>query len=135
MKNKKHILVVDDDIDVLEQLTAVLTGAGHEVVSARGEAQAEQRLTEMKPDLAIVDVMMEQQDSGFMLSHQIKRLYPGTPVIILTSVTSATGFEFPLGAGGEDPWVKADRMLQKPVRPEILRTEVLRLLEAGKARA
>jgi len=132
---KKNILVVDDDIDILEQLSAVLTEAGHHVVTAEGEAGAEERLAAMKPDLAIVDVMMEQQDSGFMLSHQIKQLYPGTPVIILTSVTAATGFEFPMEAGGERPWIKADRFLPKPVRPEVLRAEVARLLLAAGAKA
>jgi CheY-like chemotaxis protein len=132
---KKNILVVDDDADILEQVAAVLTGAGHKVITAQGEAQADERLTEVRPDLAIVDVMMEQQDSGFMLSHRIKRLYPGTPVILLTSVTSVTGCEFPLAAGGDKPWVKADRLLQKPVRPEVLRAEVRGLLEAAKAKA
>jgi CheY-like chemotaxis protein len=135
MKKKTNILVVDDDKDILDQLVTVLTDAGYEVVAAEGEAQGEERLIDAKPDLAIVDVMMENQDSGFMLSHKIKKLYPGTPVIILTSVSSVTGFKFPLEAGGEKPWIKADSFLNKPVRPELLRNEVKRLLEACPARA
>ena len=134
MKNA-NILVVDNDKDILEQLVAVLTAAGHEVVTAEGEVQAEERLIDARPDLAIVDVMMENQDSGFMLSHKVKKLYPGTPVIILTSVSSVTGFKFPLEAGGEKPWIKADSFLNKPVRPELLRNEVKRLLEACSVRA
>jgi len=135
MKKKTNILVVDDDKDILDQLVTVLTEAGYEVVAAEGETQAEERLIDARPDLAIVDVMMENQDSGFMLSHKIKKLYPGTPVIILTSVSSVTGFKFPLEAGGEKPWIKADSFLNKPVRPELLRNEVKRLLEACPARA
>ena len=135
MKKKTKILIVDDDIDILDQLNAVLTGAGYDVTAAEGEAAAEERLIDAKPDLAIVDVMMENQDSGFMLSHKIKKLYPGTPVIVLTSVSSVTGFRFPLDAGGERPWVKADAFLNKPVRPELLRSEVKRLLETCLARA
>ena len=133
MKKKTKILIVDDDIDILGQLSAVLTEAGYEVVSADGEVQAEERLLDAKPDLAIVDVMMEHQDSGFMLSHKIKKLYPGTPVIVLTSVSSVTGFKFPLEAGGERPWIKADSFLNKPVRPEPLRHEVKRLLGTAAA--
>ena len=129
MKNKTNILVVDDDSDILGQISAVLTEAGYGVVAAEGEAAAEERLLDARPALAIVDVMMEQQDSGFMLSHKIKKLYPGTPVIILTSVASASGLRFPLEAGGERPWIKADSFLHKPVRPELLRNEVKRLLE------
>ena len=135
MKKKTKILIADDDIDILGQLTTVLTEAGYEVVAAEGEAQAEERLIDAKPDLAIVDVMMENQDSGFMLSHKIKKLYPGTPVIVLTSVSSVTGFKFPLEAGGERPWIKADCFLNKPVRAELLRTEVARLLGACVAQA
>ncbi len=135
MKKKTNILVVDDDKDILDQLTLVLTDAGYEVIAAEGEAQAEERLIDARPDLAIVDVMMENQDSGFMLSHKVKKLYPGTPVIILTSVSSVTGFKFPLEAGGEKPWIKADSFLNKPVRPELLRNEVKRLLEACSVRA
>jgi len=135
MKKKANVLIVDDDIDILDQLTTVLTDAGYAVVSAEGEAQAEERLIDARPDLAIVDVMMENQDSGFMLSHKIKKLYPGTPVIILTSVSSVTGFKFPLEAGGEKPWIKADSFLNKPVRPELLRNEVKRLLEDCAVRA
>ena len=133
MKNA-NILVVDDDKDILEQLAAVLTPAGHEVVTAEGEVQAEERLIDARPDLAIVDVMMESQDSGFMLCHKIKKLYPGTPVIILSSVSSLTGFKFPLEAGGDKPWIKADSFLNKPVRPELLRSEVKRLLASVPAR-
>jgi len=135
MKKKANILVVDDDIDILGQLCAVLTEAGYAVVSAEGEAQAEERLIDARPDLAILDVMMENQDSGFMLGHKIKKLYPGTPVIILTSASSVTGFRFPLEAGGEKPWIKADSFLNKPVRSERLRVEVRRLLEAAPVRA
>jgi len=135
MKKKTNILVVDDDRDILDQLVTVLTDAGYGVVAAEGEAQGEERLIDARPDLAIVDVMMENQDSGFMLSHKIKKLYPGTPVIILTSVSSVTGFRFPLEAGGEKPWIKADSFLNKPVRPELLRNEVKRLLAACPVRA
>ncbi len=135
MMKKANILVVDDDKDILEQLVAVLTAAGHDVVTAEGEVQAEERLIDARPDLAIVDVMMENQDSGFMLSHKIKKLYPGTPVIILSSVSSMTGFKFPLEAGGDKPWIKADSFLNKPVRPELLRSEVKRLLAGMPARA
>ena len=134
MKNA-NILVVDNDKDILEQLVAVLTAAGHEVVTAEGEVQAEERLIDARPDLAIVDVMMESQDSGFMLCHKIKKLYPGTPVIILSSVSSMTGFKFPLEAGGDKPWIKAECFLNKPVRPELLRSEVKRLLAGVPARA
>jgi CheY-like chemotaxis protein len=78
--------------------------------------------------LAIVDLMMEEKDSGFVLSYQIKKLYPGTPVILLTAVTGATGLSFASQSEEAQSWTKVDRMLDKPIRSEQLKAEVGRLL-------
>jgi two-component system, OmpR family, response regulator len=128
MEMKKTILVVDDDSDILDQVTAILSNAGYEVVSAEGQASAEEALLKMKPDMAIVDLMMEEKDSGFVLSYQIKKLYPGTPVILLTAVTGATGLSFASQSEEAQSWTKVDRMLDKPIRSEQLKAEVQRLL-------
>jgi CheY-like chemotaxis protein len=125
---KKKILVVDDDSDVLDQVTAILSSAGYEVVSAEDQASAEEALLRTRPDLAIVDLMMEEKDSGFVLSYQIKKLYPGTPVILLTAVTGATGLSFASQSEEAQSWTKVDRILDKPVRSEQLKAEVHRLL-------
>jgi len=49
-------------------------------------------------------------------------------VILLTAVESATGVGFGHATGGAASWIKADVLLDKPVRPEQLRNEVKRLL-------
>jgi CheY-like chemotaxis protein len=125
----KKILVVDDDPDITEQLSLLLKQEGYDVVAAAGREEAEQALLGGKPDLAILDLMMEHTDSGFMLCHEIKRLFPGTPVILLTSVKAATGLSFEAASAEQQSWVKADRVLDKPLRPEQLRNEVRRLLK------
>lgn len=125
---KKKILAVDDDIDLLEQLTAVLTSAGYEVTAVEGRVAAEEALLKIKPDLAVLDLMMEEKDSGFVLSYQIKKLYPNTPVILLTAVAGATGLSFAAQQPEAQSWTKVDKILDKPVRPEQLRAEVRRLL-------
>ena len=125
---KKKILAVDDDFDLLEQLTAVLTAAGYDVTAAAGQAAAEEALLTVKPDLAVLDLMMEEKDSGFVLCYQIKKLYPDTPVILLTAVAGATGLSFATQKPEELSWIKVDKILDKPVRPEQLKAEVRRLL-------
>ncbi len=125
---KKKILVVDDDLDLLEQMTAILTAAGYEVVSAEGRAAAEEVLLKTRPDLAILDLMMEEKDSGFVLSYQIKKLYPDTPVIMLTAVVGTTGVSFATQQSDAQSWTKVDKLMDKPVRPEQLKAEVRRLL-------
>ncbi len=125
---KKKILVVDDDLDILEQITATLCAAGYDVVSAESGAAAEEAILKTRPDLAILDLMMEEKDSGFVLSYEIKRLYPETPVIMLTAVTGATGMSFASQSLEAQSWTKVDKMMDKPVRPEQLKSEVRRLL-------
>jgi CheY-like chemotaxis protein len=109
-------------------VTAILSNAGYEVLSAEGQVSAEEALLRTRPDLAIVDLMMEEKDSGFVLSYQIKKLYPGTPVILLTAVTGATGLSFASQSEEAQSWTKVDRMLDKPIRSEQLKAEVGRLL-------
>lgn len=128
MTNKKRILIVDDDVDVLDQLSTILSGDGYDVTTAQSEGEAEDALTRFRPDLALVDIMMEHRDSGFVLCHEIKTYYPGTPVVIFTSVTSTTGINFPLDTSDNKTWIKADALIDKPVRPDLLKREVRRLL-------
>ena len=125
---KKKILVVDDDLDLLEQIKAILEAGGYEVVEADNRAAAEDTILKIKPDLAILDLMMEEKDSGFVLSHQLKQIYPELPVILLTAVAGATGLSFATQQAEARSWIKVDRILDKPVRPEQLRAEVRRLL-------
>jgi CheY-like chemotaxis protein len=128
MTEQKNILVVDDDIDMLEQVAMVLRGEGYRVVAAQGQKDGEEALLGMIPDLAVLDLMMENMDSGFVLCHHVKRLFPGTPVILLTAVQAATGLDFHPQSSEAASWVKADVVMDKPVRPEQLRQEVRRLL-------
>ena len=130
MREPKNILVVDDDIDLLEQVALILKSEGYRVIQAQGQKEGEEALLSTIPDLAVVDLMMEHMDSGFVLCHHVKRLFPETPVILLTAVKAATGLDFHPQSAEAASWVKADLLLDKPVRPEQLRQEVRRLLKA-----
>ena len=128
MKDKPTVLVVDDDPDVVEQLAVTLKAEGCEVVCGASQQEAEEILLATRPDLAILDLMMEHMDSGFVVCHYLKKLYPDVPVILLTAVTSATGMSFAASSPEARSWVKAETILDKPVRPEQLKAEVRRLL-------
>ena len=110
------------------RLTIILTSAGYEVTVAQGKAAAEEALLTIKPDLAILDLMMEEKDSGFVLGYQIKKLYPDTPVILLTAVAGATGLSFSTQNPQEQSWTMVDKVMDKPVRSEQLKAEVRRML-------
>lgn len=128
MQTQKKALVVDDDPDFLFQQQKALEQMGFAVTTASGRAEAMEKLGDFRPDVALVDLMMEEKDGGFVLAHHIKRLHPETRVIVVTAVTGETGLTFDLAGQGNRPWIKADALLAKPVRFEQLEREVARVL-------
>lgn len=129
MENQKVVLIVDDDPDYLFQTGLVLERFGLRVIKAENRKEAEQLLAERKPDLCIFDLMMETQDSGFILAYRAKQLYPNVPVIIASAVTSETGLVFKLETMEDKSWIKADIFLEKGIRPDQLQREINKLLE------
>jgi CheY-like chemotaxis protein len=125
----KTILLVDDDFDFIQQQKIQLEKAGFTVITAESQRRAEEVLAQTRPDLAIVDLMMEYKDSGFALCYHIKKKDPSIPVILVTAVTSETGLEFDAATEEERSWVKADAMLAKPMRFEQLLWEIQQLLK------
>ncbi|HSK11320.1 MAG TPA: response regulator, partial [Vicinamibacterales bacterium] len=67
---------MDDDEDFLFQHRIQLENAGFQVAAAASRAAAEELIGSFTPDLAIVDLMMEHHDDGFVLSHHLKRRFP-----------------------------------------------------------
>ena len=128
---KTKILIVDDDEDFLFQHRIQLENAGFEVLTAGSRPQAEEAVAAFTPDLAILDLMMEHHDDGFVLSHHLKRRFPKLPVILVTAVTSETGLAFDPASPEERAWVGADAVLAKPIRFEQLQRELDRLLKAN----
>jgi CheY-like chemotaxis protein len=129
----KTVFVVDDDIDVLDQLVLALKPEGYRVLRAQSAAEAEEMILTTRPDLVIVDLMMEEKDSGLVLCNSFKRLYSELPVIIVSNITPTTGMDLSPRSPEERSWVKADLILNKPVVPEHLRGEVRRLINRGQS--
>ncbi|WP_026970554.1 sigma-54-dependent transcriptional regulator [Aliagarivorans marinus] len=79
-----RILVVDDDPSLLRLISMRLQANGYQVVAAESAKQALAELESQSCQLVISDVRMPQMD-GMDLFGQLKRLYPGLPVILLTA--------------------------------------------------
>jgi CheY-like chemotaxis protein len=128
-KSDFTILVADDDPDYLFQTVFSLEKAGYKTVAVESQAEAESVLSKFKPDLAIFDLMMESDDSGFILCYKIKKKYPDVPVILATAVSRETGMSFNLDSENDKSWIRADRYLEKGIRAEQLDQEVMKLLK------
>jgi len=122
------ILIVDDDQDYLFQLQAKVQQFGFKTITAESQREAEKLLEKVKPDLAILDLMMENEDSGFILCYKMKKKYPDVPIIIATGVAAETGISFDINDENNRKWIKADRFLEKGIRSERLREEINNLL-------
>lgn len=128
-KEKKTILIVDDDPDYLFQLKVAIQDMGFGVITADTQKEAETIIDREKPDLAIFDLMMENQDTGFILCHKMKHRYPDVPIIIASAVTAETGFIFDVNSQEEQDWIKADLFLDKGIRLDQLHKEINKLLK------
>ena len=124
---KRTVLLVDDDDDFLFQHRLHLETAGFNVLVAHGQKEAEAILARQRPDLAVIDVMMENPDAGFTLCHRIRKQDASIPVILVTSVNSETGLDFTLSTDEQRSWIKADALLSKPIRFEQLQREIDRV--------
>lgn len=128
-KDKKTILLVDDDEDYLFQTRLNIEQFGFTVITAESQREAENLLDTLKPDLAILDLMMEKEDSGFILAFKLKRKYPDVPVIIATAVTAETGMSFGVDSEEDRKWIKADLYIEKGIRADQLNKEIVKLLK------
>lgn len=125
---KRRVLLVDDDQDYLFQQKFFLEEEGIEVFFAHTRKEANVHIEKNSFDLAIVDLMMEEMDSGAVLAHSIKKMNPSIPVVMVTGVNSQTGISFDLHSKGRKDWLKADLLLTKPIRSEQLKEIVKRYL-------
>jgi DNA-binding NtrC family response regulator len=113
---KKKILLVDDDIDLLEQGRISFESKGYNVITAEGMNDGWQLFQKEKPYAVIIDLIMEEHDSGFILSYKIKKDQYGKniPVYILTSATYLTGYKFGVSTEEEKEWIYCDEIINKP---------------------
>ncbi len=117
------IAIIDDDPDILDVSNVVLTSKGYEVVTAQNPDDGYKLIKNQKPDLIILDVMMNEPDDGFFLAQKLRREKIDTPIIMYTSVSKTLGINF-----GKSDIVPVDEYVEKPISPDELIEKVQKLL-------
>ena len=99
----QKVLIVDDSKTELMFLTGLLQANGMSVRTAEGADEAFRRLTEDRPDLTLMDVVMPGQN-GYQLTRAINRMpeYAGIPIIMCTSKSLETDRVWGLRQGAKD---------------------------------
>lgn len=118
------IAIIDDDPDILDASSLVLTAKGYEVVTADNPDDGYKIVKEQKPDLIILDVMMNEPDDGFFLAQKFRKEKFEIPIIMYTSISKALGLEFVAGE-----MIPVDEFIEKPISPDTLVDKVEKLLQ------
>jgi len=124
----KKILLVDDDPDQRLTMRLPLEAAGYAVFEAVSLTEGLDKVKEVKPDLIILDVMMDTMTSGFQFALEVHsqnpnseyRQFKDVPILMLTAIHSTT----PLRFGADEDYLPVDEFLDKPVDPEVLLAKV-----------
>jgi DNA-binding response OmpR family regulator len=129
MGQKKKILIVDDERDIVMALTIRLRGAGYEVVTAFDGAQAIFVAHKENPDLILLDIRMPAGD-GFSVAEKLRHSLntSSIPVIFLTGSPERNSEEKAVSLG-------ARFYIKKPYDPEELLDAIKRALEEGQGPA
>ncbi|MFA4851395.1 MAG: response regulator [Bacteroidales bacterium] len=118
---KKKILLIDDDEDLLRSFQVTLESKGYDVIAAYDGKEGFTKLKNEKPDLLVLDVMMDTNLEGYNLLHIIKKEpeYRKMPIILLTGMVDQLGVN--LYSGVEDEKMLPNvRFQDKPIDPLIL---------------
>jgi DNA-binding response OmpR family regulator len=127
MKNSKAlILCIDDDQDLLDSMRIILEGHGYAVETATTAQEGIRFFKTAHPDLILVDLMMEEVDSGVTLVRDLKALgVKLPPIYMLSSVGDGLNLNVDFSELG------LTGVLQKPINPDSLAKTIAAQLKAA----
>jgi CheY-like chemotaxis protein len=133
MEKKAKIMVIDDDPDFRDAVTSILESSSYGVVSASSPDEVKEIIFAEKPDLILLDIMMDSLFDGFSLCHNIKtsqeyKDFNKIPIIFVSAVKEMTGSRFQF-KGDEQGMVGPDDYIDKPVKPADLIARIEGLLQ------
>ena len=125
------IICIDDDKDILDTCEVVLEGQGHKVETAINGKEGFEKASKSKPDLIILDVMMDDSTEGFHTAYKFRQseTLKYTPILMLSSVNDTSPHKFSVKDG---EFLPVDAFMEKPIKPKELVAKVKELLALKK---
>jgi CheY-like chemotaxis protein len=122
MDARRRILVIDDDPIFVKSTTAVLQSRGYQVDSAQNAEEALAKMNQERPDLVLLDVMMDWVLEGVTISQEMmsQKELQRVPIIMITSIRDS---EY-RGLFPQDQYLHINSWLDKPCSPDKLLSEV-----------
>jgi formate/nitrite transporter len=120
------LLVVDDDRDFVDVASAVLTKAGYSVSTASSGGDALKLMKQSKPDMVLLDVIMETPLEGVNVARQMAAdpALKGIPIVIVSGI-DGTVHRTALPA---DVHIPVDAWINKPIDPDQMLKTIKRFL-------
>lgn len=122
----KHIAIVEDDVFMREELSALLEKAGYQVTEINEFEDTAETLLNLSPDLILLDLNLPGM-SGFKICRTVKQK-SSHPVLVLTSRDQLRDELHALDLG-------ADEYLTKPCRKERLLARISNILKRYEGRS
>ena len=134
----KKILIVDDDRDLVASVQAFLTARGYAVATAGNGKEAYARIVADRPDLIVLDVMMDYDEEGMVLAGALKTDGPtrDIPIVMLSGFNVQEDVREKVLASLMGQELPAETFMQKPVKLAALAERIetlLRPAETGRA--
>jgi len=123
--NRKKILLIDDEQDILEIISYNLEKEGYQVFTAGNGNEGIAKAKEILPDLILLDVMMPEKD-GIETCQDLRKIKELQRTLIV--FLSARSEEFSQLAGYQ---AGANDYIVKLIKPKILVSKVAALLQMG----
>jgi CheY-like chemotaxis protein len=127
MANEK-ILIIDDDDDVVLSMRLPLEANGYKVFRAASSQEGLAKVQEVKPDIILLDVMMDSTTAGFQVSLALRNpdadsayaAYKHIPILMITAIHTTT----PLRFAPDKDYLPVDAFIEKPIEPAVLLSKV-----------
>jgi CheY-like chemotaxis protein len=126
-----HILLVDDDPEVVAGNAEAIESLGYSVCCTSTPAEAIASMLEEKPDLVVLEAIFGGEFSGFDFAHELAQSHPDLPLIMLTKADEEFSPEEMAGQDRDGAWVPVQRYLAKPVLSDVLTYEIEHLLSTA----
>ena len=131
------ILIIDDDPDIVTAVRMCLESVGHQVLDAKSGKEGIDVIKANRPELIILDVMMETKTEGFQLALKLRSPDPTSefakfkdiPILMLTAIHSTT----PLRFEPDIDYLPVELFVDKPIDPDDLISKVDWLLSREKS--
>jgi CheY-like chemotaxis protein len=131
------ILIIDDDPDIVMAVRMTLEGNGHTVAVANSGAEGLEKVKAERPDMIILDVMMETNTAGFQVALKLHSPDPASelkefkniPILMLTAIHSTTPMHFE----PDIDYLPVELFVDKPIDPDDLIGKVNWVLDRQKA--